>query len=334
MTGQISIVTSLYRTEQHLPAFIQYALDVAGQVRQAGDYSPEFIIVANEATERERLLLDDFQQRYDQVKVLYVPRESLYASWNRGVQAATGQAIGFWNVDDIRTSAGLIEGYNQIVNGCQLVYFSHTVIRTASGRQRERRQTYPAAPFDPELHRRVMKCGPFFMFAPELYQRVGGGGFDERFRIVGDWEWCIRALNHTEFCPRDLIAGYFLLHGGNLSDSGNPLQLAEENIIYLLNRASDRLIPIDPELMHKTWSKWAESLPLTPELEARLWGEGAKQRAEDWLRHKKQMQRRTRLQNVIRYLPKKVIDQTGLRPYLAKLGLVKNRPSKTGKAEQ
>lgn len=316
---QISIVTSLYRTEQHLPNYIQRAMEVAKQVRQA-EHQLEFIIVANDATERERLLLDDFATPDADVRVLHVPRESLYASWNRGVQAATGQAIGFWNVDDIRTPEGLIAGYKLIADtGCKLVYFSHTVIRTG---KRETRRTYPAVPYDPEVHRRVMKCGPFFMFAPELYQQVGA--FDERFRIVGDWEWCIRATEHAEFCPVELIAGYFILHGGNLSDTGNPLQLAEENVVHLLHGAYERVIPLEPELMQKTWAKW--NLPLPAEIEERLWGAGAAERAVEWQRQQKQKRLRTRLQHIVRYVPKQFIDRTGLRPYLAKLGIVKKRP--------
>lgn len=317
----VSLITSLYRTETHLPTFIRHAQVVAAQVQTAG-ISLEFIVVANDATEAERTLLNDYSAADSSVKVLHVPRESLYASWNRGVAAASGAAIGFWNVDDIRTAEGIIEGYRRIGAGCPLVYFSHTVIRTDG--KREQRRTYPAVPYDPELHRRVMKCGPFFMFAPSLYQQVGI--FDARFQIVGDWEWCARATAFVEFCTADVIAGYFLLHGGNLSDTGNPLQTAEENMVYLLQGAYHRLIPTDPDVMRKTWEKW--SLPLPQEIEQRLWGEGAAARFQAWRVEKQRVQRHAQFESAVRYLPKQVIDRTGLRPYLAKLGIVKNRPKK------
>jgi glycosyltransferase involved in cell wall biosynthesis len=317
----VSLVTSLYRTEAHLPAFIRHAASVAEQVRQAG-VSVEYIVVANDATENERALLEAFEASGSPVKILQVSRESLYASWNRGVQAATGKAIGFWNVDDIRTSEGVVEGYRRIEAGCRLVYFAHTVVRTSGSR--EFRRTYAAVPYDPEAHRKVMKCGPFFMFTPSLYEQVGP--FDERFRIVGDWEWCVRATRHTDFCPLDLIAGYFLLHGGNLSDTGNPLQLAEENMVHLLHGAYDRLIPVDPGLMRKTWEKWG--LPIPSEIETQLWGEAAQERAVKWARDRQRARRMAQIEAAVRYLPKQFIDRTGLRPYLAKLGIVKNRPAK------
>jgi glycosyltransferase involved in cell wall biosynthesis len=319
----ISLITSLYRTDAHLPAYIRHATEVAVAVRAAG-LSLEFILVANDATDGERALLEAFSQADPQVQVMHVARESLYASWNRGVQAARGEAIGFWNVDDIRTPEGLIEGHKQIAAGCPLVYFAHTVIRTGSGGGREHRRTYPAVPYNPLLHRSVMKCGPFFMFAPALYGKVGG--FDERFRIVGDWEWCVRATHHADFCPLDLIAGYFLLHGGNLSDTGNPLQAAEENVVRLVHGDYERLTPVEPEVMRKTWDKWASSHPLPAHIQAQLWDDGAAQRALDWAQAKQRARRRARIEGAIRYLPKHLIDRTGLRPALARLRIVKARP--------
>jgi glycosyltransferase involved in cell wall biosynthesis len=309
----VSLITSLYRTEMHLSTYIQYAREIAAQAAAQG-INIEYVVVANDATAYEREFLKGFD-----AKVIHVSRESLYASWNRGVKAASGEAIGFWNVDDIRTVDGIVEGYRKITQGCKLVYFAHTVIRTQNGR--EERRTYPAVPFDVELHRRVMKCGPFFMFSPSLYREVGG--FDERFRIVGDWEWCVRATDRAEFCPLDLIGGYFLLHGANLSDTGNPLQVAEENIVYLLQGAYNRLVPVEPDVMRKTWEKWGFDLP--PEIQDRMWGEGAAEGLARWKKEVQHKRRITRLDLAIRYLPKQMIDRTGLRPYLAKLGIVKNR---------
>jgi glycosyltransferase involved in cell wall biosynthesis len=309
----VSLITSLYRTETHLPTYIQHAREVASQAEARG-VSVEYVVVANDATARERELLESFD-----AKVIHVPRESLYASWNRGVRAASGEAVGFWNVDDIRTLEGIVEGHRKITEGCKLVYFAHTVIRTQRGR--EERRIYPAVPYDKELHRRVMKCGPFFMFSPQLFREVGE--FDERFRIVGDWEWCVRATDYAEFCPVELIAGYFVLHGGNLSDTGNPLQVAEENIVYLLQGAYDRIVPVEGDVMWKTWEKWGFDLPA--EIEARMWGEGAAERLARWKKQTQHKRRMTQLNLAVRYLPKQMIDRTGLRPYLAKLGIVKNR---------
>ncbi|MBC8100014.1 MAG: glycosyltransferase [Armatimonadetes bacterium] len=313
----ISLITSLYRTEAHLPTYIDHAAQVAQQVRATG-VEVEFILVANDATEREHALLAAFATSDETVRVLHVPRESVYASWNRGVEAAHGQALGFWNVDDIRTADALIAGYRRIIAGCALVYFAHTVVRTTGTKQT--RKVYPAVPYDAEVHRAKMKCGPFFMFTPSLYAQIGA--FDARFRIAGDWEWCVRATYQVDFCALNQQAGTFLLHGGNLSDTGNPLQLVEENVVHLLNGGYQRLVPADPVLMRDVWGKWG--LPLDAEIASLLWGADAAQHALAWQQTQRRARRQSQLERAIRFVPRLVIKHLRLRPLLARLGIVQS----------
>lgn len=324
----ITIVTSLYQTEVHLPRYLRHARETAVQIREAG-LSIEFILVANEASAEERRLLTDFAANDPDVRVLYVPLETLYASWNRGVRKARGEAIAFWNTDDSRTVEGLIRGHAHIQQGCELVYFAHKVTRTGSDQGgTEHTRIYDVIPYDADIHRRIMKAGPFLMFTPQLYERVGP--FDDRFKLVGDFEWVVRATQHTDFCPIDVIAGTFYLHGGNLTDTGNPLQSVEENVVHLLHEAWDNLKPVDPELMRKVWAKWSDDGYELPEaIETQLWGPGAAADWKNWLSAQEQAARRTRIEQIIRYIPKQIIDRTGLRAPLARLGIVKERPPRT-----
>ena len=57
------------------------------------------------------------------MRVYYVSRESLYASWNRGINLAKGDVLGFWNVDDVRYPEAVIDAIDLINKGAELVYF-------------------------------------------------------------------------------------------------------------------------------------------------------------------------------------------------------------------
>lgn len=315
----LSLVTSLYRAEAHLENYIHHAVEVAGKV---ASLKLEFIVVANDATPRERELINHFSTLYPHVRAEFVLRETLYASWNRGVRLASGNCIGFWNVDDVRTAEGLIAGYEKIQQGCQLVYFPYAVIRPGAIMPYHRRRVYEAVPYDPDLHRRVMKCGPFFLFSPALYEQVGA--FDERFRIIGDWEWCARATDYADFCPVSVHAGDFYLHGANLSSTGNPLQIAEDNVLFLLRGMWDSLKPADPDLMRQTWAKW-DNGELPPEIQEKLWGKDARANWHQWQIDTRRKRRRAELEQALRFIPKTVIDSFGVRSSLARLGFVKDR---------
>lgn len=314
----ISLITSLYRSAAHLPAFTHHALEVAQGVRAAG-LTLEFVIVANEASAEEREQIERFAAQYPDVKALYVPRETIYASWNRGVEVASGRAIGFWNVDDVRTVEGLIDGHKRITAGSEVVYFSYDVHETNGQTGDVRDIHFPAVPFDRVDHLRKYRGGPFFMFHRPLYDRVGR--FDERFTIVGDYDWCVRAMQQVELTPSPVVAGRFWMHGGNVSASSNPLMPVEDNIVHLLYGDYQHLKPADPELMRKTWEKWASSAAIPTEVADRLWGQGAQQWREAYERN----QKRAAFVSKVRRWPKMLIDRAGLRASLARIGLVKAR---------
>lgn len=321
----LSLITSLYRAEPYLAAYTGHVRRVAAQVRSAG-LSLELVIVANDATDRERALLAPLVAAGEAgelaVQVLHVPRETIYASWNRGVRAARGRYIGVWNADDVREAGALVEGYRRISEGCALVYFPYVILRERRwwGLFTTRRMIdVPARPFDRAAFERTSRTGTFYLFDRALYDRVGP--FDERFHIAGDFEWLVRAGRLVDFCAGESLGGVFTQGARNLSGTGDPRQNVEDNIVHLRGGNWDALKPADPRLMRAYWDEWGrQDADPPPEIADRLWGPGADECWRRW-------QRRQRLKpwdEALRAGPRFVIDRTGLRPLLARLGVVKS----------
>jgi hypothetical protein len=179
-----------------------------------------------------------------------VDRETIYASWNRGIQLASAPVLGFWNVDDRRFLPAMVEAVTGIHSGAKLVYFPHVVDR----RWREwgwvpqrHLLLIPAPDFHIELAKRTFLPGPFFMFSRGLYEEVGP--FDEQFSICGDRDWGLRALRHTPLTPGSQVAGVFLNEERGLSMSGSARAVAENNAIYMRHGLTDLLEPVDGSLV-------------------------------------------------------------------------------------
>ena len=86
--ASISIITSLYRAEALLSAYNRRVIDVAAQVHAAG-LTLEFVLVANDPSAGEHMRLAQLAAALESAGTagvirLDVPRENLYASWNRG----------------------------------------------------------------------------------------------------------------------------------------------------------------------------------------------------------------------------------------------------------
>lgn len=280
----ISLVSSLYRTEKFLPQFAEHVLRLGKEATNSG-LTLEIVLIPNDASEAERAVIEQLQHDAEiaqtlLIQILYVPRENLHSSWNRGVQAARGSAIGFWNVDDIRYVGGLAEAYRLIIEqNYDIVDFpvQYEITKTRFGRTYVETRVDPPQ-FNPTiLHPRGV-TGPFFMFTPELYQLAGE--FDEDFPIAGDFEWCMRdVVRNARYEKGQSIAGQFFLHGNNITQSSRVSDKIVFNVVMLRHQAWNGLYPVNPQIMRETWESWGnKGIELPQIVQDWLWGEGSTER--------------------------------------------------------
>lgn len=277
MSDKISIFTSCYRGAQHLPNYIAAINETVHAVAQQG-IPIEVIFIANDPTPQEQVLFPQLDARY--VTVHEVPRESLYASWNRGVELATGACLGPWNVDDTRTAEGLVAAYHAFSQGAELVDTPYMVHVKGEGSELRTRM-YNPTPISPK------NCpGAFFMFHRKLYDKAGP--FDGRFRASGDFEWGTRpAVRAANVVYLDGVGGHFYVHGGNLSNGNNEREWVEINTILLWHQQYIVLRPVNPQFMHDLWEDWGHTGAALPQDVADwLWGDGAEARYAAYTRER------------------------------------------------
>jgi len=237
----ISLITSLYKSEKHLKKYLKKIRNFSESLLKSNiDF--EIIIISNNPTMIEKRELEEFGNLNKWAKVFYVSRESIYASWNRGVELAKNEIIGFWNVDDTRYPEAIIDGIRLIKQGAELVYFPFIIkwyINFLGFPFLVRKRIIYPPKFNREEFTRSMHCGPSFIFKKSFYKKVGP--FDEQFKIAGDFDWCIRAAKISEFKLSKEIASEFSVYRGALSSGKNPLREAENNVIYRRHKVLDKI---------------------------------------------------------------------------------------------
>ena len=286
----IAIICSLYRCEPHLPNFTAALYGFAKRVNESG-ITVHFLPIVNDATRAEREGVDRLADAinsnyYGQMSPHYVPRESLYASWNRALGLTDAAYFAPWNADDIRATDAFIEGYRALQDGADLVDFPFTRVKIARRfgrlRTRENRSLVPCL-FDPARFTRRNGLGPFFMATAALYRRLGN--FDQHFRVAGDTDWASRAIPGVKFHLGSVSGGDFLIHGGNLSNTGGDREDIEVNIIHMRRQQWSQLRPADPSALREAWGSWGndQRISLPAAVEQFLWGQGAGAR---WRRYR------------------------------------------------
>ncbi|MCK9344972.1 MAG: hypothetical protein M0P64_02510 [Candidatus Pacebacteria bacterium] len=225
----ISIVTSLYKSETHLPAFLKSAQKVHhGLAKQNIQF--EHILVANDFSNQERMLVGNSGLNF---KIITVPRETLYASWNRGTKESLYEYITFWAVDDLRFTKAFIEGSANLSKGFQATYFPYIYKRYIyvwGIKILAMIKVVDPAEYDRELFKVGMYAGPHFMFTKETFSIVGE--FNESFKISGDFDWWSRAAQkNVRIIKTKTLSGVFNNDGKTLSGSKNDLQKKENDTI-------------------------------------------------------------------------------------------------------
>ncbi len=238
----ISLITSLYRSECHLQKYICSVEKFYCEAE--GIFQFELLIIANDPTQAEEEKLS-ILEKMKNVRIIRVPQESLYASWNRGVCNARYDIVGFWNVDDVRFACGIEAGLRDLSDGSPMVYFPFIYKRYVKifgyNFLVKIKKINPPA-FTENEFVRSMHCGPFFIFKKDFYEKVGP--FDEQFKIVGDFEWCVRAAKSGRLKRVDCVAGVFYNYGTSLSGSKDCRHIAENNIVAARHGVLDKIMPI------------------------------------------------------------------------------------------
>jgi hypothetical protein len=276
VAADVSLVTSCYRSSEWIEDYTKRVIALASAVHEAG-VALEVVIVANDPEEAERAGISRLRDALltagtAAIQVLEVPRETLYASWNRGVGAAHGHAVGFWNVDDERSAEAVIAGSAVLSEEYDLVDFPFDEIRsTPSGEIVLRHEPhYVSGRLAPKF-----VIGTFFLARHTLI--ADSGGFDTRYHIAGDFDWGARVQKHARMIALPVPGGRFHTHGRNLSAARNPELWQEINAVLLKHGAFHQVRPTRyPRQMRAVWERLGDPTTVIPaDTQALLWGRWA-----------------------------------------------------------
>lgn len=228
----ISILLSTFNSEKFLDTWFKSI------IQQSIWYECEIIIVANEPTPSESYLLQNFVNKYlDQVNLLTVSRENLYASWNRALRASSGKYLAIANVDDVRTPNSIGLQVTTLENNPDVLFtYGSFQIVNVFGKTNGLHISPPE--FDKKEFTRSMHLGPFFVWRRTKDQSVQF--FDEQFETGGDFDFAIRlALTGGGARVEDNIGYYY--DGGTGLSTGSLLQPIERTVIELRYGIYDKI---------------------------------------------------------------------------------------------
>ena len=201
-TPKISVITSLFRCEKYLDGYMNALKEISNPDEV------EVFLLHNEPSEIE---LNVIKQHLADVRatvnhVIISQRESLYKTWNRGIELAKGKYIAVWNVDDVRTPNSLnLQSSAMDSSDAQLCYGNYIGVQNYGSRDGIE---YCFPSFTTSVFLRSCYLTPFPMWRKSLHDLVGF--FDEGFISAGDYDFQLRAARAGKFVKVESCIGYYL----------------------------------------------------------------------------------------------------------------------------
>ncbi len=246
---KVSAIVSTYNAEKFFRSRIENLLN-----QTLGDQL-EIIVIDSGSSQNEGGILQEFlertatgRNRSAQIKYVRTNRETLYASWNRGIELAEGKYISNANTDD-RLIDSALEKMAQMLDqnaSAPLVYSDgwettdeNDIINCAKLEYKPGRRRLYKPDFS---HNKLLLhsfVGPFPMWRREIHEQIGY--FDDNFVVSGDWEFWLRMAEHAPFVHIAEPLGLMLTRDDSIVWSNQEKMLEENNTIrlkYFGNRKS------------------------------------------------------------------------------------------------
>jgi len=209
----------------------------------------EIIVVNSGSQQNEEKIVSEFQKRYNNIRYIYTrERETVYAAWNRAIQAASGKYLTNANTDD-RHAPNAFEimvntleanpNVGVVYGDCAITQTKNTTLDRGPVIGRFRWPEY-----DRRLLFQVCFIGPQPMWRRSLHDKFGI--FDDKMTSAGDYEFWLRISDKTSFQRIPRVLGLYLM--------------AEQSVEH--QRASISVNEAQ-EARRRYWNDQNESLPPT-----------------------------------------------------------------------
>jgi glycosyltransferase involved in cell wall biosynthesis len=143
----------------------------------------------------------------------------VYAGFNKGLRAATGDVIAYLNSGDTYESSSVIsKAIRALTTFAVEATFADVLIVDPDRPSRVVRR-YSSKKFNPKaMSYGLMPAHPALFLRREVYDAVGE--YDSRFRIAGDFEFCLRAFVRRNTSYRYIPEAWVRMPSGGLSNRG------------------------------------------------------------------------------------------------------------------
>ncbi len=232
---KITVLTSVYNSAQFLEGYFS----AVKRITNPGDV--EILLLHNAPDEDELNIIHKHLPALPFVRHIPVAnRESLYASWNRGIRLAKGTYITIWNTDDIRLPSSLADQARCLDEHPEAgVCYGNITIVNEYGKTTGRYQAEPDFDRDFRSFFRNHHIGCFPMWRKAIHETVGY--FDEQFRLVADLDFQIRVASEYPMVRTTTDLGYYLENTPTNLSSNRKLQRTERTALNLRHRNYDLL---------------------------------------------------------------------------------------------
>ena len=150
-------------------------------------------------------------------KIISEPDKGVYDAFNKGIKSATGDVIGFLNADDTfyneNSIQDIVDAFSN--NETDIVYGNLDYVNEEGKVIRN----WISKPYEKGLVKKAwMPAHPTFYCKKEVYDRLGG--YNDSFKIAGDFELCLRFLEINKVPSFYLNKKVVKMLVGGISNSG------------------------------------------------------------------------------------------------------------------
>ena len=205
--GKISIITICFNSEKTIFKTLE-------SVKKQSFNNIEHIIIDGASNDKTLEICKEYP---NSIKIISEQDNGVYDAFNKGLNIATGDVIGFLNADDTfyneNSIQDIVDAFSN--NEADIVYGNLDYVNEESKVIRN----WISRPYEKGLLKKAWKIAhPSFYCKKEVYDRLGG--YNDSFKIAGDFELCLRFLEINQVPSFYLNKKLVKMLVGGISNSG------------------------------------------------------------------------------------------------------------------